>query len=251
MIAFSRGVEFKCNIFKTLVWSSPIGSVYTCDHPEVTEGNDSLIVESIYANHTSRMSNIDVTGLFVTGQMKFQRIPARIEMFLPNLKVLLWDYGNLTSITSDELRPFPELKLLSLFKNKIVSLDSDLFQYTPKLFEIDFAWNLLANVEFDLLANLNELTYAYFYNNPCIDVIAQGPEAILELKKKLMMQCPPLATTITSTTMSPTTLGFCDVRCTMNEEVDKLKETLDEQSKKNEERFLELEKQMRKIHGQP
>lgn len=260
-MTFSNGIDFQCS-FGNSLFSNPVGSVYTCSDVRITNSNTATSLESVYGIHESGKSNLNVKALFVSGdETRLQKLPTNIESFFPNLEVLVWQYGNLESITADDLQPFPELKLLHLFRNEIVSLDSDLFQHSPKLVLLEMAYNQLTNVGIDLLKNLNDLEMAFLSGNPCIDFNAFTPETILELKEKLLIQCPPLTTTTTvtstiatTTTLRTTTEETCDIRCTVNDEIDELKEivkVLNETNSINEKRVLQLENQMKEILSRP
>ena len=205
------------------------------------------------------------------------RIVKGIEKFFPNLRVFYWDFGNLTTLTADDLKPFPELQALHVQYNKLVSLDGDLFKYTPKLRWIDFDKNLLENVGIGLLDGLNNLTSAWFINNPCIDMEAETPAAIQELKLKLQNQCPPLeistTTSSTSTSLASTTTisattesGQCSIECVelienLQEENkrqdDKISAQADMMLRQNEkiaaqgDAIQELKKQMRELWARP
>lgn len=172
-------------------WTTP---EYTCFNGQVSAGNNLKVLESVQGTHEVGKTNADVKGLHVIYNVRttqLEKLPSGIDKFFPNLEGLGWIDGNLTSITSDDLS-FPQLKFLFLFRNQIVSLDSKLFQHTPRLSSIDFWDNQIAHVGLDLLANLNELDAVSFSDNVCIDSFAYTPQQIQELKQKLVDQCPPL-----------------------------------------------------------
>lgn len=176
---------------------------------------------------------------------ELSRLPKNIELFFTNLIVLFWDAGNLLSITAEDLKPFPGLKMFAVYDNNLVSLDGDLFQHTTKLNFIEFASNRITNVGPNLLGNLAELIEVDFSNNLCISANATTPEGIQTLKLKLAMQCPSLATTqVTATTteqgyttnmqspppVAPPIEDNCSIRCSMDEEFDELSENVRQQS---------------------
>lgn len=167
---------------------------------------------------------------------ELNRIPTGIADFFPYLIGLQWFRGNLMEISGDDLRPFPDLRVLRIENNKLYVLDSNLFMHTPKLQWLGFGNNILQHVGLNLLSDLNDLTGAYFQKNPCIDMNAGTLEEIQELKLRLPDKCPPLSsvdpppptapstmipsttipsTMIPSTTISTTTQnsGECSVGC--------------------------------------
>lgn len=45
------------------------------------------------------------------GCLQLHRLPKGIETFFPTLASLQWDNGKLTSVTSEDLKPFPDWQL--------------------------------------------------------------------------------------------------------------------------------------------
>lgn len=123
--------------------------------------------------------------------LQLRRIPRGIERFFPNLIALAWIHGNVHEITADELQPLPQLSVFSIWDNKLVSVDGDLFIHTPNIMQAYFNHNQLQHVGFGLLDDLDSLWYARFNNNSCIDLDGTTPEEIQELKVQLRIQCPP------------------------------------------------------------
>lgn len=175
--------------------------------------------------------------------MPLKQFPIGIEKFFPNLVAIRWWFGHLTTLTTENLRPFPGLRHMDV-PNRIVTLNEGLFKYTPKIKYLSFFGNLLTHVGRDLLENLNELTYANFFSNPCISSHADTPQAIRAIKMQLLIQCPSQSTTIPTpitTTLATTTTKACYVRCTMNAELDQLMKSLNEQIKKSAAQSLAFE----------
>lgn len=182
-------------------WPLGVGDVYTCWNAVLTDDGNLTHVRSVTGNHLSRNSNVDIQGFVLEiDPLQLDRIPRGIETYFPNIAAIFWSNVNLTSITSEDLRPFPNLQLLGLWDNQLTSLDGDLFVHTPKIGFVNFQSNAIRNVGYGLLDGLN-LTRAYFANNSCIDFDAHEPESVPELMTKLYDQCPPLMTT----TILPTT----------------------------------------------
>lgn len=235
--AVSEGIEFLCEFREDLDWNYA-GNVYTCWNAKLTILTSWTVLESVRGQHISGRSNIDVRALHVNQEAtKLENLPRQIENFFPNLVLLEWRNGNLKSVTADDFRHFPELINLNLGVNKIVSLDGDLFKYTPKIKFLSFFYNKIMNVGTGVLANLNDLSYVYFGDNPCTYSWEQAQEwanttqGIRNLSARLAIDCPPLPATepTTTTTTTDPTATPCDLRCTLNEEVDRLLSNLNRQ----------------------
>lgn len=187
--------------------------------------NGETTLESVQGTHLAGRSNADVKGLSVNNDRFSKQLPKKIEAFFPNLIAIRWSEGNLESITADDFRPFPELKLLSFGNNKIASLDEDLFKHTPRLSHIEFFNNRITIVGEDLLSLLKELETVSFSKNRCIDESASTYEKLQEIKQKLLSQCSPSTKTYSSSTEKA-----CNLRCSLDEEFDEIKNQLAEQT---------------------
>lgn len=137
-------------------------------------------------------------------------IPRPIAAIFPNLRGLQWYKSNLWEITANDLQPFPYLMHLNLEQNKLMSLDADLFMFTPRLRVINFNNNFLYHVGVDLLAiaKLPFLTEARFQGNPCYNDYELSQSRIAIMNEQLSRKCPPIiieTTTVVATSSSETT----------------------------------------------
>lgn len=232
--------------------------VYYCQASIVSSENPSSVTE-IRGQHLSGKSNDDVKYVYIYGSPS--TIPSGIGNFFPNLQGFLWDESNLTSLKAEDLQQFPNLISLYVRNQAIESLDGDVFKFTPKLKSINLSYNKLQNVGLGLLSDLPELQQVNLRSNICVNIQADNAQQIQALKEELPTKCPPLitsteqpTTTISTTTTSTTTENVCEVRCSINEEVEELRAKLVEQieiNAMNEERFTELEKMIREILATP
>lgn len=268
-------LEFNCE-YRNSPYETISGTLYSCymfgDQLKV-QGN-AAVVEKVQGTHFDFKSNKDVRGLYVQMEStKMLQFPKGVEKFFANIWAIEWYAGNLVSITSEDLKPFPELKALSLANNWITQLDGDLFKFSPSIRYISLYNNQVTTVGYGLLSGLRELTTVYFVNNRCIDAIARTPLEIQEVARKLEAQCAPITspapptttpgsnTTTTGSTIDTTTISSCSTRCSINAEVDQVTEKLEAMAaymnKFNEfmatnfanstSRILELEKSLKEI----
>lgn len=267
---------------------SILSSIYTCTASTTYFGNPSVL-EEVIGMHKPGKSHKDVEGLELKNQ-KLSEIPGNLAEWFPNLVAVDFTSTEILTISSADLQPFAELVHLRVRKNKIVSLDGDLFQHNPNLQLIDFNENRLQNVGFNLFGELRHLKGAGFGSNPCINEEASNPQRIFELNQELPISCPPKETTTTELAETTTQIPEdCSLRCTLGDETDELKsevakvnEKLEAQDKiiaelrasnarltydtnglksnvveqsliisSHEQRFIELEKQMREIVAAP
>lgn len=252
--------------FSNIEFPTPVGVIYTCYNVQVTNPNNSPVLENVLGTHVIGMTNAHVRGFTAGRDESTTQFPKNMHLFFPNLLGLEWYLGVLTSISANDLQ-FPSMQHLHLSRNRFTALDGDLLQHMPRLARVSFYSNLLQNVGYNFLNNLNALISVDFLTNLCINIRADDAQAINNLKSHLANQCPPLlpstttttttttttpvpttttsTTPITTTTSSPitTTENSCPIRCTIDEEVDELRQKLAQQDELNLEVKLYMETQ--------
>lgn len=215
-MASAIGVVIQCE------FEEPRG--YTCRVAEIVNPEVADVTE-ITGDHFAGQSNVNV-GAFISSDNAFIAFPKNLESFFPNLTYIILSGGRLTTVSSEDLLPWPNLSLFSARENIIETVDGNLFQNSLRLTWIELNSNLIQNVGANLLSNLSRLRIANFVNNTCIDDWAEGAEEIDELKLQLVTQCPPLGITQepeTTESNSSTTLEYCTAECSINEEADDLR----------------------------
>jgi hypothetical protein len=194
-------------------------------------------------------------------QKRIFSLPKNLAEFFPNLKAMAFTLAEFSSISSSDLKPFPDLFYFSSLYNDVVSIEGDLFKHNPKLWRLSFDYNKLESVGHNLIRDLRWLQYANFRSNPCIDSTATSPSDIHDLNLQLPIRCPPIPTTTTEvsdTTKMPET---CQLRCSLNDETDELKDELtrintklsekDETIASMKEKIEEIERKLRELAGSP
>lgn len=205
LAAFTSGVKIECD-YKLLE-----GKYYTCSAKVISVENPTTIAE-ITGTHWIAKTNADVRGF----QMKYHKvltaIPEGIEKFFKDLEAFWWLDGNISTIDSSTFKPFPNLQVINLYNNKLVSLDGDLFQHTRKLRAIHFERNLLEHVGHDLMTGLigpNGLLVVNFTSNPCTkgSSFDSDHQKIQEINLQLPIKCPPLFHPTTTAASATTTIS--------------------------------------------
>lgn len=268
-LSFVQGVIMNCK-YETRN-SNLLGTTYICWATSLNSENLKMITE-LHGQHLSGKSNADV-GIFIETNKKLKYIPTNFVDYFPNLKDISFS-APLLSLTSADLKPFPNLLSFTSGHGEFRSIEGDLFKYTRKLESIQFMYGHLEHVGENLLSGLYDLSQADFYVNTCISLTANTPTKIEELKEKLLLRCPAVvATTTTSstttsmpTTPSSTTLPItstlsmsttqCSNRCSLGIEFDQqvdqqsyINSLLDQKLLIQENRIVELEMQIREINS--
>jgi hypothetical protein len=266
-IASSSAYTFNCR-FVRFSWSVA-GNRYTCLATSVAASGNSTHIVGVAGTHLSGMDNSLVEGLEVIDNKALTQMPKGIEEFFPNLVALRWMKGSLTSITAEDLQPFPSLIRLSFEENPLVTLDEDILSHASSLQSISFNSVGLRYVSpsfiSGLATNSRILRYANFLNNTCIDTVANNNAQVLILQNSLEARCLIATTTpIPTTTPTPTTATAttsttteevpdkCTGECA--ERIEVLETFLEEQLRLNKEyetRLLQLDRQIREINANP
>lgn len=218
-----------------------VEEIYNCE-VSVVENPEIAEVTGIIGNHLPGFSNNDVEGFYAYGR-GLDLFPSNLEAIFPKIIAFVFAHNQFTSISSDDLAPWTNLRLLRVDDNKIGTVDGNLFKSNRKFEYLDFDSNLIENVGLNLLRDLNELAIASFENNPCISFSRDTPQGIEELIAKLLTQCPPLESIEDTTTITiSTTKDTCSSRCSINEEVDNLELKFDLANQEIDELRLRLER---------
>lgn len=285
LISVVQCLVIQCVYNANQYWN-PGGQMYSCEGTFSNTG-DLRKIEEINGVHVADKTNLDVKGFHAADDKIANFIPTNLGEIFPNLVNVQFRNTQLLSLSSSDIRQFTNLVNFFAHNNKIKVLAGDVFQFTPKIQGIHLPRNLIANVGKNFLSNLNELTWADFSSNPCVNINANTPQTLVSLKQKLVESCPPGNDTETATetaTESATTTwygetstvgtitstdgatlsGECLLRCSLADETDELtsmvknlhgdvlrqKEAINEiNSSKTElqERIVELEKMIREI----
>lgn len=190
IVTTAFGVQIKCE-FSDEGWGAGLGVIYSCYTTETTRENPRVIT-SITGDHLLGRTNINVKGFWIVGNDFLTTVPDGLNIFFPNLEVFMWYNGALLSIDGVIFKAFPNLKAIGFQGNRLISIPGDLFKYTPNVQEIYLAGISLEHAGIGLLTGLNAAKLVAFDGNLCINMFADTPALIQELKFKLINQCPPL-----------------------------------------------------------
>lgn len=188
-----------------------VGSRYACkvasiQNPETAE------ITQITGNHLANRTNANVEAFRIFQGLHF--FPKNLTDLFPNLVYIEFTECPLMSISAADLAPWPNLRVLIANKNKIETLDGDLFKHSSNLTWIAFYGNPIQKIGANLLSYSSEWKYADFRKVSCVDTLAESAQQINDLKVQILRQCP----------------GECTARCSIEKETDDLKSLANEQS---------------------
>lgn len=158
----------------------------------VKTSDANAVVVGVTQNHLPSKANDHVVYFRLTYDLPFLgHFPEDIENFFPNLIGLRIYKSGLKELSKENLRPYPQLKLLALDENEIEVLEKNLFEHTPSLQWIYFDANNIVHIAPKLLGSLSQLQWAYFSGNLCIDENAIDSMQVHRLTLKMSAKCPP------------------------------------------------------------
>ena len=153
---------------------------------KIEAGDETLV--SVTKSHLKGKTSKDVLTLNIENAT-VHTLPKNIDKSFPNLKGLRVAQSKLRSISSEDLKPFPALRVLCLWANHLTTLDGNLLVNNPNLEFVNFGSNAIQHVGPKFFSPLTKLIAAYFEENTCIN--NTKPFDTDELKFELAVKCPP------------------------------------------------------------
>ena len=263
-------IEIECQ-FSLSRWDNFVNNPYRCWVLSVSRADETVITR-INGNHLVGRTNFDVND-FDWRYNPVGYVPSNIDAFFPNIKSVQFFKTQLTSISANDLNQFPNLKSLYVHHNNLTILEGDLFDGTPNLRFINFDYNPFQNISQNLIDGLDQLKEAWFFIAGCLNFYAQTPAQLEELRIMFVTNCPfnpPTTTEIIPTTTENQCSNACvdlidenvvklsievtelrDGIAQVRLENEKLREDSAAREEVANERFAELERQLRELHSLP
>jgi len=191
LIMKASSVEITCDFGYPYEWEK-IGNIYTCTVMNLSVSAPNEKVTKILGIHIDGKNDVDVKKLNIDNQ-HCEYIPQGFQMFFPNLEGLRVVKSHLVSLTSFDLRPFPNLRSCDMFYNQLVTLDSDLFVNNQELEYLYFGDNQLKKIGYNILRPLKKLSKAIFQHNVCIHLNAENRGEVDALQTKINRVCNNVA----------------------------------------------------------
>ena len=196
-------VTFNCkykieNFIQNSFYDVLVENAYTCN-VHISGRCDSIPewVVGVSTNHLPGKTDRDVDVLVIK-QLNETKLAQNIFKFFTHLKILVIFGGNLMEITSDDLK-FHDLKAIFIENTNLRVIDGNLFRHATRLEVVAFSWNKISNIGENLLEPLLSIRYVHFNDNLCtnnstifdINSLHRENARIIELKEKLLINCPP------------------------------------------------------------
>lgn len=135
-------------------------------------------------------NNDDVKFLNITSK-NLRNFPIGLEIFFPNLEIIILSCAKLKQITHENLKPFGnKLKYLALSESAIVSIEGNLFKSTPKIFFLQIESRNLENINKNVFEPIKLSLKVLKVHLPCVGFLHEDEnEDILNLIKEIKNSC--------------------------------------------------------------
>lgn len=188
IITAAKSFELDCE-YEKVGWDDIIGAAFTCKVKNLNITQPKSLITSLRGQHAVGESNDNVNTFLIFEQI-CDYFPVGVEKYFKNLEGIAVQKSGLKRLTKSDLKPFANLKSISLFGNMLTTLESNLFMFNPKLKLISVFNNKLKHVYPNVFDGLNHLEKVYFSSNPCFNEDGPNPEKIEKVKCKLIESCP-------------------------------------------------------------
>ncbi|CAG9812127.1 unnamed protein product [Chironomus riparius] len=182
----SKSVTLECN-FGLDGWDFAVKDAYIC-RAKTIKFTTKVLITNVEGQHVSPNTN-DRVNAFLIFDQTCEYFPSGIDKFFPKLEGIAVQKSKLKVIKKNDLKPFTELKSLSLHSNQLVTLGFELLKYNKKLQIISIFFNKVTNIAEDIFDGLDELKEVHFQTNICIDITAKNATDIEALKTKIYKNC--------------------------------------------------------------
>lgn len=192
LISSCRGVTFDC-LFVDQAWSVQEEKRYTCFVTDIQSTIDEKLTAVTSGNgHTSGKSNSDVEIVQILCKNNLNFVPKEMDKIFTNLIGIKIVDCKLSTLSSDDLESYENLKYFGATTAGIKEIPEELFEPAPNMKAIDFTDNQIKELSREFLRNLEklkDLTWLSFKGNNCTDKAAIDRKEVEELIKDLKETC--------------------------------------------------------------
>lgn len=171
---------------------SKVTQPYTCRLHDFRCESPTDAVDEVSDSHSGGKTQADVTSVKFVNSPKMIFFPKGIENFFFDVTHLSVSECGLLEIHQSDLKAFPKLQYLTLYKTKITTLESGLFQFNPKLTKLSVAHCPLKSIAADIFKPTPGLAYVNFHYNACISSGATRRDEIKLVEAEIVKNCPNL-----------------------------------------------------------
>lgn len=190
LLTIADSLRISCQYGEVDSWAIYVENVYRCNVTAMNVEMADEVVEGITGTHLSAKRNDDV-NVFSIRNKPCRFLPSGIGSLFRNLEGLEIYRAGLKAITKEDLKQFPNLKVLWIYANDLQTLPSGLLDNNQKLISVSFWNNNINSIAADVFDTLEDLQRVTLKENSCISRNAMNRNQIIELKLKIAKKCKP------------------------------------------------------------
>jgi len=190
-VTFSNKLNCKYDYFEFRA----VGKIYYCwvqNNLGIISSETSQI-DSEQGSHDSGKNNNDVKG-FWSDKGGINYFPRGLERLYPNTNFICIRDGNIKEIHQSDLKQYPNLVVLDLWKNHLEVLEDGLFAYNPDLVYVSLETNKICYIAPNIFDHLTKIRWLQFEENECINQKADDSltavEGLIKTINKNVCSCP-------------------------------------------------------------
>jgi Leucine-rich repeat (LRR) protein len=145
-------------------------------------------VEKVSGTHSSGKNADDVKSFTIMDTICFF-FPKGFENVFKNIAAIRIINSGLRAISKYDLKPFPELRGIWFYYNRIIALEPDLFKFNSELRVIHFGDNRIRSIPVNIFDSLHNLDQLYLNNNICIAKDGVGKKDINLVEWEIIEKC--------------------------------------------------------------
>lgn len=184
-------LELTCRYKTNTDWWA-INDVYFCDlEKDLDISKSNAVITVVTGDQLNGKSNADVIG-FRAYNKKLNVFPQGLENYFNIEKIefiAIWNTG-LKEIHQNDLSPYTNVKVLSLWNNDFEVIERDLLKFNPHIEYIGLGKNKIKFVDGNVFGHLKNLHSLYIDGNSCISKEVSGDKnQVLDLVHEIKEKC--------------------------------------------------------------
>lgn len=191
-----RAINIECSFNFIRGWPYD-KDVYSCTVQNFIEiGEPNMIIESASGSKSDEY-NVEAIHLNASSSSQVYFFPGGLNAIFTNLKMIYIEGVELKEVHQSDLKPFPQLEVISFYNNKLESLEKDLFKFNPNLHTFGANFNKISFIHPDVFDHLHSLSSLRINGNPCgLSHADKNRDGVLEIIVHMKEQCSAIKTEI-------------------------------------------------------
>lgn len=190
LVTLAASLRISCKYEEAGSFAVYVENVYRCNVTVMNIEIADAVVEGVDGTHL-RTKRSDDVNVFSIRNKPCRFLPSGIGSSFKNLEGLEIYRAGLKAITREDMKQFPNLKVLWIYANDLQTLPSGLLEHNTKLNYISFWNNNINSIAADIFNPVKDLYRVTLKENSCISRNAVNRTQIAELMLKIAEKCKP------------------------------------------------------------